>query len=1048
MVRFQLTRKLTVSLLKKLWVVFTKIVNWNPGFLFQFRLSECKELYVDFLYTSYESQILWMFIVNAVYKAFLIALHPFAANMEHAEYIIFGVVALTVETALITLKFIKKDAFKKISYAALFLDLTLLLLFELIVFDAKSTGFNLLFSLTFLLNVTSCLQNSTFLTVFFIVALYMLNIAGYTCYYPNTSPGVDSIYKEIAAGYLILTTGSLVCLVVHFMISKEKWMAFQKIENNVITHLDIKKETLKQEKLLHSIFPPDIAKVAQASLSNELAKEDETEEFRKLHLNRSNNVSILFADIKGFTALSSKIDAKTLVETLNELFARFDCLAEDNNCMRIKILGDCYYCVSGLYDSSKTHAQNCVEMGLQMIEVIKRVSHETGYDISMRVGIHTGAVFSGLIGLEKWQFDVWSTDVNIANKMEATGKPGYVHISKKTYKEIKNLYNVEANCPRDEMKTYFVTGRKQNDASIDGEVSSVISEIDITAPDDSLKTIKPYSCALINHDIEMESPRSGSFKEGRRFGIADVSKTLGITRVSRSSSKLVKNRQDFIDSLASVVTKEHCNKLWKKFAHRYQLKFKKTQHEIEYLQGGVKPHLSYFVSMTIMSLFNYLTQLTILPRDNSIISHFLNVVAIIISMALTVIFFTQEYTNFFQVSILKKFVQALKHNRLYHYVLFMVMWVIALNAATIGIIQCEPNASLLMPYETLNSQEGRCDFVEYYLILLSILTLFVILPMSDLPFAGTLLFAVCSLFHMLIVLPFAYFDTFLLHHITLYGDNAMKMFIKNEIYLAVIAVFMVIFGMIVIWQFKYAKRINFLQTLEIVEQQNKVEVVKAHNCVLLSNLMPNHVVRHFLDPFISQKDLYYHYHEKVGVMFAAIPEFSSFYNEHPLNKYGLECLRLLNEIFGDFDQLLKKEPFSHLEKIKTIGSTYMIASGLQEDSKYDGWKHLAILVKFSIALKEKLDKINHDSFTDFKMRIGISHGPVVAGVIGAKKPQYDVWGDTVNLASRMESTGVMGQTQVVQETKSILQGLGFNFKFRGFVNVKGKGELVTYFILD
>ena len=151
----------------------------------------------------------------------------------------------------------------------------------------------------------------------------------------------------------------------------------------------------------------------------------------------------------------------------------------------------------------------------------------------------------------------------------------------------------------------------------------------------------------------------------------------------------------------------------------------------------------------------------------------------------------------------------------------------------------------------------------------------------------------------------------------------------------------------------------------------------------------------------------------------------------------------------------------------------------------NGWNHLAALVQFSFALREKLHLLNMDSFTNFELRIGtyniyvdcssdneaymlllllgISHGPVVAGVIGASKPQYDIWGDTVNLASRMESTGILGKTQVsvyiklngkslnflkiVQETKNVLQGMGYQFEFRGSVNVKGKGELITYWII-
>uniref|UniRef100_A0A672L7U6 adenylate cyclase n=1 Tax=Sinocyclocheilus grahami TaxID=75366 RepID=A0A672L7U6_SINGR len=255
-------------------------------------------------------------------------------------------------------------------------------------------------------------------------------------------------------------------------------------------------------------------------------------------------------------------------------------------------------------------------------------------------------------------------------------------------------------------------------------------------------------------------------------------------------------------------------------------------------------------------------------------------------------------------------------------------------------------------------------------------------------------------------------------------------------------------------------RTLFLWKIEVHEQKEKVYEMRRWNEALVTNMLPEHVARHFLGSKKRDEELYSQSYDEIGVMFASIPNFSDFYTEESINNGGIECLRFLNEIISDFDSLLDESQFRCITKIKTIGSTYMAASGVTSDNNTNGyacmkkeqisdrerWQHLADLADFALAMKVTLMNINYQSFNNFMLRIGLNKGGVLAGVIGARKPHFDIWGNTVNVASRMESTGVMGNIQVVEDCYCILKDYGFRFVRRGPIFVKGKGELLTYFL--
>jgi adenylate cyclase len=147
---------------------------------------------------------------------------------------------------------------------------------------------------------------------------------------------------------------------------------------------------------------------------------------------------------------------------------------------------------------------------------------------------------------------------------------------------------------------------------------------------------------------------------------------------------------------------------------------------------------------------------------------------------------------------------------------------------------------------------------------------------------------------------------------------------------------------------------------------------------------------------------------------------------------------MLDAIFSRFDELVDQYG---LEKIKTIGDEYMVASGIpipRED-------HAEALANFALAMRDSLAAYNAAKDIDLQMRIGLNSGPVVAGVIGKRRFLYDLWGDSVNTASRMESHGIPGEIQVSAATRKLLGGR-FTFADRGTISIKGKGPMRTYLL--
>eukprot|EP01135_Chromosphaera_perkinsii_P002767 Nk52_evm135s226 gene=Nk52_evmTU135s226 len=941
----------------------------------------------------------------------------------------------------------------------------------------------------------------------------------------------NDLGEQIVSNILIYICVNIFGLYYAFFVERFGRKGFLKTRELIRCHNRVGLENDISERLILSMLPKSMAAVLDVIETGRPARST----FRNMAMQRANNVTILFADIVGFTALASKLEAEELVNMLNNVFTRFDRLAEVHDLTKIKTLGDCYFLCGGIPEPMLNNAEHVMDMGLGMVLQMKEFREESGYNVDIRVGIHTGSVLAGMIGLKKFHYDAWSQDVTIAAALEASGVPGKIHVSEETIRycegeadydiiprftsdkplfglrtyivlkkvteegtsRAKQLYQGEyvsttALTKEDLMSSPAVPGMKRIDSIFNFSKSTANYLFD-SSRNNSLSHFSRENSIVAGSSTPPRSPKgertasaSQVFARNRTSGPSEVKK------VSTSSSVLGNQVEKIGTPSGSLTSSEHepplepfdadftattGRKKGKKFSKRgtggqsafdtllqqrtdteegkydadfimdgielglqwkqqeieremsdklniLLLKFDDPELESAYQEEYVVRCVGKFSLNVVIAAMNYIliTAVHLISLEQTVNSGIrfasimggLGVVFVIMSAKIW-----PEYIKYFKAHQdvwVIRLSRYLASSTFYHLCAISSLLMLLLGSF-LTIIDCPKDSDTV-------ADNGDCPFPKYiaagvYVVILNC-TNFVRLRSLYM----TLIAICCAVIFNAVV-----FSTYE----NLSPDTNVE---------TLIDMVMLVFAVgIINWQMEINVRMNFLMKRTLREDLREVANLKERTDLLLTNILPMHVSRRLLsDPGKTIADKY----ASAAVIFCNICNWSEFYTEDK----GIESMTVLNEIICEFDELCDKPKYSVVEKIKTIGSTYMAAAGLKRVSSSGNSSFTPVhsLADFALELIKVLDAMNKDCFTNFTLRIGMNVGPAVAGVIGNKKFAFDIWGDAVNVASRMESSGVAGKIQVTRNAYKMLKGF-YVFEKRGPVYVKGKGDMMTYFLI-
>jgi class 3 adenylate cyclase/Tfp pilus assembly protein PilF len=191
----------------------------------------------------------------------------------------------------------------------------------------------------------------------------------------------------------------------------------------------VTREKKRSESLLLNILPAETAR--------------ELKKHGKVDAVKFDQVTVLFTDFVAFSKAAEQVEPEQLVKSIDFYFRGFDEITSKHGLEKIKTVGDAYMCACGLPTANPTHAENVIRAALDMIALVNQELHNPDglSHFEIRIGVHTGPVVAGIVGIKKWQYDIWGDTVNIASRMESKSEPGRVNISETTYQEVRDLFN-------------------------------------------------------------------------------------------------------------------------------------------------------------------------------------------------------------------------------------------------------------------------------------------------------------------------------------------------------------------------------------------------------------------------------------------------------------------------------------------------------------------------------------------------------------------------------------------------------------------------------